>query len=412
MIVATRLPATLTPRQSEQVEAWQHVLRWLYNATLEVMEHCRTYGRRVPSRYDLQRDLTDLRAEYEWTREVLTVVARQAVRQAHDAWWNGMRRDRRQGRARFRGKNGRPLSIICDARVKVERLSRRQGRVHVQKLGWVKIRLHRDPLGDPKRVTLKQDATGQWWASILYEDHQEPPTQHEHPGTAVGIDRGVTTSAATSDGQTFQVAGLTPGEAKRLHVLQRSFARQIKGSNRRERTKVSIAKLRGREASRRRDFAHQVSHTLTRDHELVAIEALDVVAMSRSAKGTVESPGTNVSQKRGLNRAIRAQGWGMLRTCLKYKSEWRGGLLTEVDPAYTSQTCSQCSHRASESRESQASFRCTACGYQANADINASRVILTRALNRTAVGRTVAARGGVEALTLTNREPHQTERAA
>ncbi len=103
--------------------------------------------------------------------------------------------------------------------------------------------------------------------------------------------------------------------------------------------------------------------------------------MTASAAGTVENPGRNVRQKAGLNRSILDQGWGAFKTMLAYKMADRGGVLIEVDPAYTSQTCSACGVIDKASRKDQATFICTACGHHANADTNAAINILKRGLD-------------------------------
>ncbi|MYC61423.1 MAG: transposase, partial [Caldilineaceae bacterium SB0661_bin_34] len=99
-------------------------------------------------------------------------------------------------------------------------------------------------------------------------------------------------------------------------------------------------------------------------------------AMTRSAKGTVEEPGKNVKPKAGLNRGILNTGWGQLERNLDYKA---GGVL-KVDAAYTSQTCSSCGHISQGNRRTQATFKCVACGFKANADHNAALNILARGL--------------------------------
>ena len=91
--------------------------------------------------------------------------------------------------------------------------------------------------------------------------------------------------------------------------------------------------------------------------------------MSRSAKGTIEAPGSNVRAKSGLNRAILDQGWSMFRAMLEYKLAWAGGKLIAVPPHYTSQTCPNCTHVSAENRRTQARFSCVECGYQNNADL-------------------------------------------
>jgi len=124
------------------------------------------------------------------------------------------------------------------------------------------------------------------------------------------------------------------------------------------------------------------------------VEDLNIRNMSRSAKGTAERPGRNVRAKTGLNRGISRSGWGLLVRRLEDKAP---GRVEKVPAAYTSQRCSACGHVDGRSRESQARFRCTACGYAGNADVNAARNI--------AAGHAVKARRGNGASRPVNREP-------
>lgn len=108
------------------------------------------------------------------------------------------------------------------------------------------------------------------------------------------------------------------------------------------------------------------------------VEDLQIRNMTASARGTVAEPGRNVRQKAGLNRAILARGWSGSVVMLSYKLPPLGGSLVKERAAYSSQTCRVCEHSAPENRESQAVFRCVACGHAANADTNASQVLLGR----------------------------------
>jgi putative transposase len=101
-------------------------------------------------------------------------------------------------------------------------------------------------------------------------------------------------------------------------------------------------------------------------------------SMTRSAKGTVEAPGTNVRAKAGLNRALLDAGFGILETLIREKAAHAARAVIGVDPTFTSQTCAECAHVAKASREGP-HFVCVRCGYQADADVNAARVILLRA---------------------------------
>ena len=125
------------------------------------------------------------------------------------------------------------------------------------------------------------------------------------------------------------------------------------------------------------------------------VEDLKVRAMTRSARGTAECPGTRVAQKRGLNHQISRHGWGQLVARLKHKAP---GRLEFVPAAHTSQRCSQCGHVAPENRKSQAVFQCVVCSAgPCNADVNAARNI--------AAGRAVTARGDLGSGRSANREP-------
>ena len=107
--------------------------------------------------------------------------------------------------------------------------------------------------------------------------------------------------------------------------------------------------------------------------------------MTRSSQGDIESPGTNVAQKRGLNRAILAQGWAELARMLGYKLTERGGTLVKVPPAHTSQRCATCGEIDADSRHGRV-FRCTTCGHAADADVNAAQNILAAGLGRDSAG--------------------------
>ena len=213
-------------------------------------------------------------------------------------------------------------------------------------------------------------------------------------GQVVGIDRGVAVSAALSTGQLLRVPGPGGAEHTRMRRLQRQLARARRGSNRRARVRLAIARLRARQTDRRADWAEKASTGLARRFDVIRVENLDITGMTRSARGTAEQPGRNVRQKSGLNRAILSQGWGLLVRRLEDKAP---GRIEKVTPRFTSQRCSACGYVDPRSRESQARFVCTACHFSGNADVNAARNI--------AAGRAVTARGGDGTARPVNREP-------
>jgi len=204
----------------------------------------------------------------------------------------------------------------------------------------------------------------------------------------------VAVSAALSTGQMLHAPALTAQERIRLRRMQRTLARARRGSNRRGRAKHAIARLRARETDRRRDWAEKTSTDIARRFGVIRVEDLQIGNMTRSAKGTRENPGRNVRAKAGLNRGILGSGWGLLVRQLQDKAP---GRVEKISPAFTSQRCSACGQVDRDSRQSQAVFRCTACGFACHADVNAARNI--------AAGHAVTARGGDGVTRPVNREP-------
>jgi transposase len=239
------------------------------------------------------------------------------------------------------------------------------------------------------RVTM--DRAGRWHVAFALIPG---PVAAPGNGQVVGVDRGVAVSAALSTGQLLHAPGLTARERIRLRRLQRTLARAARGSNRRGRVRHAIARLRARDSDRRKDWAEKTSTAIARRFDLIRVEDLKITNMTRSAKGTRGDPGRNVRQKAGLNRGILRSGWGLLVRRLEEKAP---GRVEKINPAFTSQRCSACGQVDPKSRESQAVFRCTACGFPCHADINAAKNI--------AAGHAVTARGGDGVARPVNREP-------
>jgi putative transposase len=281
----------------------------------------------------------------------------------------------------------------------VERLNRRFGRVWVPKVGWMRFRLSRPVPAGVKSYRVTRDRAGRWHVAFA---HIPAPISGPGNASVVGIDRGVAVPAALSTGELLYAPDLSRGEAKRLRVLQQRLARAKRGSNHREKAKRAIAKLKAREVDRRKDWVEKVTTDVARRFDTIRIEALDVRAMTRSARGSAEQPGVGVAQKRGLNRAISRSGWGLLAARLQHKAF---GRVEQIPAAYTSQRCSACGHVAPGNRKSQAVFQCEACNAgRCNADVNAARNI--------AAGRAVTARGDLAGRRSANREPQLATPAA
>ena len=239
---------------------------------------------------------------------------------------------------------------------------------------------------------MTMDRAGRWHVAFAAIPEPIPAPSN---GEAVGVDRGVSVSAALSTGELLHAPGMTVRERQRLRRLERKLARARRGSERRARLKHAFARLRARETDRRKDWAEKASTDPARRFDLIRVENLKISKMTRSAKGTRADPGRNVRAKAGLNRGILRSGWGLLVRRLADKAP---GRVEKISPAFTSQRCSACGRVDRGSRESQAVFRCTACGFAGHADVNAALNI--------AAGHAVTARGGDRVTRPVNREPH------
>lgn len=220
----------------------------------------------------------------------------------------------------------------------------------------------------------------------------------------VGIDRGCVHTLASSDGTFMDMPRPSKAELERLKRLQRRMARQdrvneAKGgkpakfaSKRRQKTLNQLNALQGRIVRRRNDWIEKTTTRLVKENTFVAMEDLDVQAMTRKPKPKPDPAKlgqylhNGAKAKAGLNRSILSNNWSRLYKRLKDKMDANGGRLVTVPAAYTSQTCHKCGHVASENRDSQADFKCVECGYEANADANAAMNILGRALAKTGGG--------------------------
>lgn len=249
--------------------------------------------------------------------------------------------------------------------VTVERVNRRFGRVKLPGAGWVRFRLTVRQVPSAKSCRVRW-VNGQWHVAFAVTPD---PVDKPGNGAEVGVDRGVAITAALSDGTSLNCPKPTSREQARRRKHERRAARAPKNSQRKADEYAQVAKLKSREAAVRKDWVEQTSTMLARRFDQIRFEGLRITNMTRTARGTVEQPGTNVRQKAGLNRAILAAGWGMLRARTGQKAP---GRVQDVPAAYTSLRCSACGWIEKNSRKSQAEFVCVSCGFSINADINAA----------------------------------------
>lgn len=362
--------------------------RYVWNLAVEQHAHWRRWRKSAPGFAEQCRQLTEARRDNEWLGAGNADVQQQALKDfaraknarftsgfGEPTWRKKYRHEgfrvigtdripeyEPDGSPKLNARTGRQ---VMGRSVVAQKLNRRWAQVKVPGCGWVKFRL--TCAGPPSAKTFRVTFRNARWHIAF----AVIPAPIDAPGTGevIGIDRGVKITAALSDGRTLNCPQLTVKERARLRKHQRRAARAPKGSPQKTAAYGKVARLKAREADRRKDWCEKTSTMLARTYDVVRFEKLNITNMTASAKGTVEQPGKNVRQKAGLNRVILAQGWGLLRQRTEHKAP---GRVEDVPAPYTSLRCSACGWIDKNSRKSQAEFRCTECGFTCNADTNAA----------------------------------------
>ncbi|MGP3930952.1 RNA-guided endonuclease InsQ/TnpB family protein [Nonomuraea sp. KM88] len=374
-----------TARQAAALAACLEDHRQLYNAALE---HRRTaYARAgVSVRYgDQSAELKHIRGDDPDGQGCWSFSSQQAtlrrLDKAFTAFFKRVRAGRTPGFPRFKGR-GRFDTVEwpkdgdgCRWNSQPEHPTATY--VRLQGIGHVRVHRHRPVRGQVKTISVKRE--GFRWFVVLSCD-EVPAESFPVTGAVAGIDMGVASLVTTSDGQHLINPRHLAASAGRLAAAQRALARKSRGSVRRRKAVARVAALHARVRRQRLDGAHKAALALVRTYDVIVHEDLRIANMTRSASGTIQTPGRNVAAKSALNRSIADAGWGVFLTILAHKAESAGRKLIAVNPAGTSRTCSHCGHSARENRATQADFACTACGHAAHADVNAAINILRAGL--------------------------------
>jgi putative transposase len=344
---------------------WDDALRVIWNLAHEQRRigYARPRGHRIyPTAFDQMRDLPELRVLFPWLSDVPHDVCAQLLIILDNAW---RRCFNKCAKAPHWKKKGRDQISFCGPNPKKWRLD--GNTLRFPKLGAMHVVAHRPLEGKPKTCTIKRDGD-QWFASIVCEIEVSEPAPRVEP--VVAIDRGVVNVTADSDGRLVEAPRHYRSALRRLARAQRAVSRKKKGSNNREKAKIRVMRIHRKVRRQREHFLHVLSHGYAKSHGTVVIEKLQVSNM--------------VKVNKGLSRGILDAGWGIFGEMLRYKLAWSGGQLIEVPAAYSSQTCSACGCVDGESRRSQSVYCCAACGYSDHADLNAAKVLKSRA-NRSAL---------------------------
>lgn len=296
-------------------------------------------------------------AERSWLSDVSNIPLQQSINDLGAAYKIFFESLKRKGikvkPPRFKKKSGRQ-----SARFTRGGFSIKGNKVYLAKIGKLKTIWSRPLPFEPSSVTVIKNAAGQYFLSFVVEVEQ---ISVEPVRPSVGVDFGIKTFAFLSTGEKVESPGYSRLDRK-IRRFQRKLARQVKGSKRRERTRLRIAKLHLKVSNIRKDFLHKTTTKLIRENQTVCLENLGVAGMLKNRK---------------LSRAISQQGWSNARTMCEAKAERYQNRCVAVVSRWepTSQVCSCCGFRWGKLDLSVRSILCISCGAEHDRDENAARNI-------------------------------------
>ena len=351
--------------------------RYTYNAFIEICQKHYENGNPL-SYFDMTAMLTKMKRdpELKWLNSANAQSLNAALKNLSMAF-----RNLSEGRTQYPKRKNRhgQQSIQYPHGVKIK------GKyIYIPKIGWIRFRDRRSIEGKIKTVTLSKNAAGEYHASILFEiDTAIPkPKQKLKEQEVLGVDFGITPFAATSDGEIiFNPRHYVRNESN-LRRKQKKFARTQKGSNRREKARIKVAKCHRKSKNSRKDFHQKTSSQFIAYNSAIIVEDLNVEGMAKNHK---------------VAKHIQDAGWGDIRRMLKYKCEWNGKHFIKVDRFYpSSKTCSTCGKINYDLSRGDKEWECIHCGMIHHRDCNAALNLRREGILKLKTeGHSVSARGGI-----------------
>ncbi len=349
-------------------------------------------------------------AQHEWYREVPSSIGQAAIKEDLKRSWKSFFAKKSKQPPQFQGRSRKKSFYLSNGELKQTHITVKSvclpKNTGTARLGDLPKWFSRSHL---MGTTFSLNA-GKWYVSFSVEMQDEDfYRKTEEREKSVGVDIGVVKYAALSNGEFFYAPRKLKKLEKRTACINRKISandrhrvlsvvtrcptcctKEINGyqdkkkfcneckenlkglSSRKTKLLNALKRTKAKQVSIRDNMSHQLTTDLVKRFDKVAIEDLSVKAMTQSAKGTVEEPGTDVKKKSRYNRALLNVAPYRFRTQLGYKSSRYGAQVALVPPKDTSITCSECGHIEEDNRKTQARFVCQSCGYTKNADVNAA----------------------------------------
>jgi putative transposase len=335
-------------------------IRVVWNRTLAARHERYAAEGKSSSYAETDRALTAMKKipELEWLNEVSSVPLQQALRHQHQAFAGFFVKRARY--PRFKKRSGRQSAHYTRSAFTL-----RGGALRIAKTSaplrfvWSWPHIDINAL-DPATAIVAREPDGRWYVTFTVD--AEDPAPLPMTGRKVGVDLGVKDFAVLSTGEKIANPRHLERKARNLARHQRRLARCQKGSANSAKAKVKVARAHRKVRDARDDFLHKTSTRLVREHDVIAVEDLNVAGMVRN---------------RRLARVVSDCGWGGFRVLLEYKCDRYGRALVVIDRWYpSSKTCSACGHLLAELSLKTRHWTCPSCGTRHDRDINAAKNIL------------------------------------
>jgi putative transposase len=305
---------------------------------------------------------TQLKQKHEWMSEVSAAALQQKEMdfKAFKKNYFSKSRKKKIGRPSFKNRDSNQ-----SYRLPNQKFTLNDNTIRLEKIGKVKLVLDRAVPVDCKfmSVTVSKNKCGQFFASVLVECEvvAKPKT-----GKFIGLDIGIKTFLTGSDGFTVENPQFHRESQAELIKAQRNLSRKKKGSSRRKKAKLKVARIHNNIVNQRKTFIHEITAKLVTEYDFIAIEDLNVAGMVKNHK---------------LAKSISDASFGEFYATLSYKAAWYGKEVVKVDRWFaSSKTCSCCGWKNENLTLSDRVFECLACGLKKDRDLNASENILKEAL--------------------------------
>lgn len=342
-----------TKTQEHQLDSQLEECCWLYNHLLAERKAAWEERQESLSYHAQATTLPALKHE----RETLSLVHSQVLQNvavridlAFKAFFRRCKSGEEPGYPRFRGR-GRYDSMTFPQYGNGCQMV--DGMLKLSKVGALRVIQHRPLEGTPKTCTMRRSSTGKWSMTIACEVDAQPLP---HAGEAVGIDVGLASFATLSTGEKTPCPKFLRSDEKDLKRTQRKLSAAEKGTPERAKRRKIVARVHERISNRRGNFAHQESRKIVNRFDVIAVEDLSVNQMVHN---------------HCLAKSIQDAAWSQFTAHLAYKAAYAGRAYVAVNPAYTSQDCSQCGHRQKKTLAERV-HQCACCGLTIDRDHNAA----------------------------------------